>query len=54
MEFFTDWGVTIICIGLAFYFYNNQENDTNPIIYAILLIICLALKLGNYAQIIAD
>lgn len=54
MEFFIDWVVPVICVGLAIYFYKNPVDDNNPIIYAILLIICLALKMSNFAQIIAN
>ncbi|MCG7412070.1 hypothetical protein MHK07_06095 [Moraxella nonliquefaciens] len=54
MAFFTAWIVPIICLGLAYYFYHNPVDDKNPLIYALLLVICLGLKLANFAQIIAD
>jgi len=54
MAFFTTWIVPVICLGLAYYFYHNPVDDKNPLIYALLLVICLGLKLANFAQIIAD
>lgn len=54
IAFFTTWIVPIICFGLAYYFDHNPIDDKNPFIYALLLIICLGLKLANFAQIIAD
>lgn len=55
MEFFVEWVVIpVLLLGLAFYFYKKPIDDSNPLVYILILLICVALKLGNFAKIIAN
>lgn len=53
MPSFLDNLIAIICVALIIYLHKHPEknpiDEGNPIVYAILLIIAVAVKLGSFA-----